>query len=100
MASHSRTVLPLTLGLPAGPVFAESPGPAPAGRSTDHSGLAVIVLLVAVGVFATIWIRRAAARYRRSLKHGTEGAGQLVNPLDADPLAVRPAEEPEDPRST
>ncbi len=42
-----------------------SDGPVPAGRSTG--GLAVAVVLIAIGVLATIWIRRAAARYRRSL---------------------------------
>ena len=48
-------------------VFAESPSPTPTGRSTDHSGLAVIVVLIIAGVVATIWIRRAAARVRRTL---------------------------------
>jgi hypothetical protein len=46
--------------------LAQSPSPTPTGGHTG-SGLAVLVAFVAAGVIATIWIRRAAARYRRRL---------------------------------
>jgi hypothetical protein len=38
--------------------------PTPPARGGN---LAIVIALIAVGVLASIWIRRAAARYRRSL---------------------------------
>jgi hypothetical protein len=42
-----------------------SSGPATPGRS--GGSVVVLIVLVAIGVLATMWIRRAAARYRRRL---------------------------------
>jgi hypothetical protein len=46
-----------------------SPSPAPGGPPTDRTGLVVLAILAALGFFATVWLRRTAARYRRRL-HG------------------------------
>ena len=44
-----------------------SPTPNPATRSRNPAGFGIIVLFIALGVLATIWIRRAAARHRRRI---------------------------------
>jgi hypothetical protein len=47
--------------------LAASPGPVPSPGTHSTSALAVLVVLIALGVLATMWIRRAATRYRRRL---------------------------------
>jgi uncharacterized membrane protein (DUF485 family) len=46
-----------------------SPGPGgtPAGNGQTAAGIGFIVLFIVLAVLATIWIRRAAARYRRRI---------------------------------
>jgi hypothetical protein len=39
----------------------------PAAQGHNPSGIGVIVLIVALAVVATMWIRRAATRYRRRI---------------------------------
>ena len=47
---------------------APSPSPsAPAGKGTNTAGIGIVVAAVALAFLATIWIRRAATRYRRRL---------------------------------
>jgi hypothetical protein len=62
------TVRPVEVPSPGVTVPGASPsaGPGHTGRSVGNLG--IVVALIAVGVLATIWIRRAAARYRRSLR--------------------------------
>jgi membrane protein DedA with SNARE-associated domain len=50
--------------------LAASPGPVPGPAHQDRSGLAVLAVLIVLAVVATIWIRRAASRYRRRLHGG------------------------------
>jgi hypothetical protein len=48
----------------------EVPSPTPSGvpaKGTNTGGIGVVVFLIALGVLAVIGIRRAAARYRRSI---------------------------------
>ena len=49
------------------PSSASPTAPHKAPGNGGRTGLIVLVALVAIGFFATIWLRRAAARYRRSL---------------------------------
>ena len=51
--------------LPTGTELWTAPGKAPGNGG--RNGLVVLVVLVAIGFLATIWLRRAAARYRRTL---------------------------------
>jgi len=44
-----------------------SPSAPPAATGNKSAGIAVVVLFVAVAVLAMMWIRRAAARYRRRI---------------------------------
>lgn len=44
-----------------------NPSEGPIPNRADKSGFAIVVVLIALGVLAAIWIRRAAARYRKSL---------------------------------
>jgi hypothetical protein len=47
---------------------APSPSPSPGGGPpTDRTGLLVIAIIATLGFLATVWIRRAAARYRQRL---------------------------------
>jgi hypothetical protein len=55
----------------AGPSPSPSPG---GGPPTDRTGLLVLAILVTLGVFGAIWLRRAAARYRRRLYDDIDGS--------------------------
>jgi hypothetical protein len=52
-----------------------SPSPSPGAPPTDRTGLVVLAALVAFGFLATVWLRRAAARYRKRLHDGEAGVG-------------------------
>jgi hypothetical protein len=46
---------------------APSPSPNPDAKGHNPAGIGVIVVAVALAFLATIWIRRAASRYRARL---------------------------------
>jgi hypothetical protein len=48
--------------------IAASPGPTPSGTGGSHTtGIALLIVLIVLGYFATRWIRGAARRYRQRL---------------------------------
>jgi hypothetical protein len=53
----------------------QAPSPSPSihpAKGTNPGGIAVIVLAVALAFLATMWIRRAATRYRKRIHEDDE----------------------------
>jgi hypothetical protein len=53
----------------------QAPSPSPGGRPAggyNPAGIGVIVVAVALAFLATMWIRRAAARYRKRIHEEDE----------------------------
>lgn len=56
--------------------YLAGPSPRPSAGTTpptDRTGLVVLAVLVVLGVFGVVYLRRAAARYRKRLREQDEG---------------------------